>query len=918
MKHWIRYSLYVLLFLIGPAANASLPTEGDGAKRVLIINSYSKQMNWSNALSDSLSAYIYKQHPGWQIYTGNMNTENATYSTAGAFSLRSILWGYAERTHTKIDATNMQRSSFFVQDDIPDLLVWIGDEAFLHYLGYTFQIGKWKHIPMILCAVSDSVSAYGWTPERTFRFNQQYGIDEYREVTGSSPLNHPNLDEFKKDKDIHLSTIIKDGQPMCQIKVYLNYSGVTISPPVRKNLELIRQLVPDIKELIWVDNDAYSSVKMRLEVEKALPQVLPGVKYAKMIHNRMNTDSIYDVMLQPAPHRAFLTFGWSIDALYSKRSDRVVDSLFTHASTVPLFSLAKRNFEIDNYWIGGYYASHTELIDKTVHLMERALRGDSLSSIPFDTVQRYNLVLNRTAIERYGMASRADRLEDALFVHIPPTFIQKYEKHLLITGLILVFIICYLVFSYRRYLYNKELQADSDRYKRLYDKLQVIYENCSIDFALYDKEGHKLLRIVNSEAEVGSDGESNLFSENIYDSSYLTADQKEQIRLGKVVNCVALETYQLIVKPLHEVKHASASLIEIAIDLSAVIRERKEKEHYERLFRFATESSQIDVVFYDAFHSETYPTYSHVVEQDRTDLLNFQLEVRAGRMPEPLIREIRVLDNEAKEHWVRQHMYFDQESGRLIELSLDIDRQKQEEHALEEAKLKAEQSNKETRQFLSSISHEVRTPLNSIVGFSAVLAAGDDEEGEQEFAPIILRNVRLLDALITNILDLSTLDAGSVKFHYMRVNIADLFIEMETYICNNLYDRPLRVIRELPEYEEDRIIYTDQEYLSLLLLNFISNAVKFTEKGSITLGCRKEESVYYFYIKDTGCGIDPEDQKRIFNRFVKLNAYMQGTGLGLSLCKSIAEHMGGEIGVESEVGKGSTFWFKASSVSPPV
>lgn len=152
----------------------------------------------------------------------------------------------------------------------------------------------------------------------------------------------------------------------------------------------------------------------------------------------------------------------------------------------------------------------------------------------------------------------------------------------------------------------------------------------------------------------------------------------------------------------------------------------------------------------------------------------------------------------------------------------------------------------------------------------------------------------------------------------MRVNIADLFIEMETYICNNLYDRPLRVIRELPEYEEDRIIYTDQEYLSLLLLNFISNAVKFTEKGSITLGCRKEESVYYFYIKDTGCGIDPEDQKRIFNRFVKLNAYMQGTGLGLSLCKSIAEHMGGEIGVESEVGKGSTFWFKASSVSPPV
>ena len=95
----------------------------------------------------------------------------------------------------------------------------------------------------------------------------------------------------------------------------------------------------------------------------------------------------------------------------------------------------------------------------------------------------------------------------------------------------------------------------------------------------------------------------------------------------------------------------------------------------------------------------------------------------------------------------------------------------------------------------------------------------------------------------------------------------------------------------------------------MLLLNLLSNAVKFTDRGSITLGCRRQEQEFYFYVADTGCGIGKDEQKYIFNRFVKLDTYIQGTGLGLSLCKSIVKHLGGEIGVISEKDKGSTFWF---------
>lgn len=951
MKRSILYTLLSCFCLFGGMATASSLPEAKDGKRVLIINSYSKQVSWSNQLTDSLSSHIFRHHPEWQVYMGNLNTETATYTNAAAYTLRSILWGYAERTRTKVEATDARFASFFVQDDIPDVLVWIGEEGFLHYLRYTLQLNKWKHIPMVVCSVGDSVSAYGWMPERGFRFDKKYDIREYYVVSSYIDAKSPNLEVFKKDKDIRISPLVKEGKQVFKLDVYFNYSGVSLSPPVHENLQLIHRLMPDLEELIWVDNDSYSSIKSRLKVEKLLKEIMPDVRFTKMIHNRMNTDSIYNVMLQPAERRAFLTHGWNIDALHSKRSDKQMDSLFTHVSTVPLFTLTKRDFEKDNYWVGGYYLPHPEMIDKTVSLMERALRGDSLMTIPFDTVQGGKLVLNRAAIERYGLVQAADGLEDVSYVHIPPTFLQKYERQLLITGLILVLIACYTVIAYRRYRYNRQLRADYARYKRLYDKLQVIYENCSIDFALYDKGGKRLLRIVNGEAVTVANDEDDFLSEDIFKSSCLTDEQKELILAGQVINCELpviragktpagsvpeQEIYQLIVKPLRGVDYRSACHIAIAINLSPVIRERKEKEHFERMFRFAADSSQVGVIFYDVataagmatnswsltmnevFASGTYPSYEQVVPEDRAVLLNYQMEVRAGRIPKPLCREIRVTGSDKKEHWVRQHMYFVEESGRLIELSLNIDQQKQEEHALEVAKAKAELSNEETRQFLSSISHEVRTPLNSIVGFSTLLAAADEEESEHEFIPIILRNVRLLDALITNILDLSALDAGTVKFSYAQVDVADLFAEMETYIHTHISDCQLQIISEVSDIEEERIIYTDRKYLRLLLLNLLSNAVKFTEAGSIRLACRKEEDVFCITVTDTGCGISEEDQKCIFNRFCKLNSYVQGTGLGLSLCKSIVEHLGGKIGVTSEVGKGSTFWFNLASGPSPV
>lgn len=942
MRYWIFYSISVImLFLGGTTATASVPAQDKEGKRILIINSYGEQMTWSRNIVDSLKNTIRKAHPDWFVYSGDLKTETAVYSAAAILTLRSILWEYAERTKTTVDATDLSISSLFVQDDVPNAIVWIGEEGFMNYTSYILQLEKWREIPMVLCGVTDSISAYGWFPQNEFRFDRKLGIREYNVVTRYLPLDHPYIATALQNKSIKVSKTTREGTPVYRIDFKLNYSGNIVKLPIRQNLELIKHLMPDLKELIWLEGSSYRSIVTGMEVEKVFKDIMPDVKYTKITHSRMNTDSIYDVMLEPVKHRAFLSYSWSINGLHSRRPDKEIDSLFTQVATVPLFTLTERNFNENNYWIGGCYLNQPKAVELSMAMLERAIRGDSIMALPFDTLSEYSTVLNRTALKRYGLTGAADDMENVLYVNIPPTLVQRYEKQLLVGVLVLVLVSGYTLIVWRRNRYNRKLKQDYARYKRLYDKLQVIYENSSIDFALYDENGKRLHRIMNGKVEA-MDDEGDLFQENIYENSYLSDDLKAQIRSRRPVNCevsidftgklsrtnfVENDVYQLIVKPLQEVDYGNTCFMAIAINLTPTIRERKEKERFEGLFRFASDSSQVGVVFYDAntaigmatdswcknmneeFVSGTLPVYKHVVGKDREALLDFQRAICAGEVQEPFCRNIQVQGNDGKKHWIRQHMYFIQFTNWLVELSLDIDEQKQNEQKLVEAKQKAEEANEESRGFLNSICHEVRTPLNSIVGFSMILSALDDVEDKNEYAPIILRNVRLLDALIKNILDLSALDGGKISFNYTRLNVADLFIDMETYIHNNLDNFTLQIIQELPEIEEERFLTTDREYLRVLFCNLLSNAVKFTTEGSITLGYRKENGVFYFYIADTGCGIPPEDQKTIFNRFVKLDEYSQGTGLGLALCKSIVKHLGGEIGVISEKGKGSTFWF---------
>ena len=227
---------------------------------------------------------------------------------------------------------------------------------------------------------------------------------------------------------------------------------------------------------------------------------------------------------------------------------------------------------------------------------------------------------------------------------------------------------------------------------------------------------------------------------------------------------------------------------------------------------------------------------------------------------------------------------------------------------LSEAVEKAEQANQLKSAFLANMSHEIRTPLNAIVGFSNMLPHTEDPVEMREYADIIETNTDLLLQLINDILDLSKIEAGTFDFYPSSIDVNQTLEEIEQSMRLRLKnsDVTLAFTERLPGC----LFYIDKNRLIQLLANFVNNAIKFTQTGTICMGYRMTDTdTIYFYVSDTGCGMSNEQCEHVFERFVKYNPFIQGTGLGLSICRTIVERLGGKIGVDSEEGKGSTFWF---------
>ena len=239
----------------------------------------------------------------------------------------------------------------------------------------------------------------------------------------------------------------------------------------------------------------------------------------------------------------------------------------------------------------------------------------------------------------------------------------------------------------------------------------------------------------------------------------------------------------------------------------------------------------------------------------------------------------------------------------------DITEQRKASIELQEAKEKAENSDKLKSAFLANMSHEIRTPLNAIIGFSELLSMSDDEKEKQEYMEIITANNNSMLALVDNILDLSKLEADTMEYSFSNVNVNLMMREIERkFNEESTVNKKIELVYE--ETEPECVVLTEKNRVKQVVSNFLSNAYKFTKEGKISFGFNVKGNKIRFYVSDTGIGVSPGEQELIFERYYKSNNFTSGAGLGLAISKEIVRKLNGTIGVDSEQGKGATFWFE--------
>lgn len=239
----------------------------------------------------------------------------------------------------------------------------------------------------------------------------------------------------------------------------------------------------------------------------------------------------------------------------------------------------------------------------------------------------------------------------------------------------------------------------------------------------------------------------------------------------------------------------------------------------------------------------------------------------------------------------------------------DITKLNKIEEEMRAKKEAAEQSSVSKSAFLANMSHEIRTPLNAIVGFSDILASTDTKDERMQYQEIIKSNANLLLQLVNDILDVSKIEAGMLDFNYADVDINLMLSDLHQQALMKLEGSSSSVNLVKSLGAENCVAKTDRVRVSQVISNFLSNAMKYAAQGQITMGYEVRGDNLYFFVKDNGKGISKEDLSKLFERFYRVDRTKSGTGLGLAISKTIVDKLGGKIGADSELEKGSTFWF---------
>lgn len=891
MRSIFKVSILFLCLLTHSFLSAgNLPEKN--IKHILIISAYADSNPWSNSFITPIV------------------TMASQDSTIGVYTINLKMFAVQK------NSVNVEKFEEGICEKLPQytpkMVVFIGNASFV----FCDNLNKiWPDIPMLLCGERDYtgpdsliIEAHPLTPQ------QQIPISDLQ-------------------KTMNLT--------MMHAKLYME-----------ENLQLMKQLIPQMKKVIYIADGTYMCQQNNYDLSTIIKEKYPELDYQLISAEDTSTDSLFAILNQQNPRTTGLIFSsWLRRKDYE---DNLVMTTNSHriiaTSPVPLFSFRKVGIQEEGGIVGGYIYNEKKYIDRMLKTIKDILHGQQPRYTPIYHAEDATPIFNyQSLIQRNLDPKRCPG--NTIFYNAPPTFWEKYEYTII--GIACLVILLLLFFQYHRVrvlekmkrIQHKELES-TGKYYNIINNMPILYmveelikndDGRIVDTMYVDVNKHFEKKFFEKHQIIGKRG-SEIFPESLPQFlHFMNIALKEKRSITFSYYYKEIDTfYDVVVNASNdgrfmdvfcmdstELHHAQMQMrsinhkLSMALDIANIIPWKWDLKthtiHYDVNKALSNENQEIndeqlsmsDEQYFAKIHAEDLPKVKEICTNFIT-----------GHCKKAKL-EYRVLNNvngAKRIDWIETQIAIDSydENGQpetLIGSSLTITDRKNMEIDLISAKNRAEESNRLKSAFLANMSHEIRTPLNAIVGFSGILASTEEEEEKREYVSIIENNNTLLLQLISDILDLSKIEAGTMDFLYTDFELNKVMEELEQSLRLKLSpDREVTLTLTTPQPE--CYIHAERNRISQIIINLVTNAIKFTETGSIHFGYEiREKEILYFYVTDTGCGISEDKQESVFGRFVKLNSFVQGTGLGLSICQTLIQQMGGEIGVHSKTGKGSTFWF---------
>ncbi len=874
----------ILLSLMFSFPLSSQAREENGA--VLIINTHKETLPLSQCIVQGVLAGLPDTVNATSVITDNMNILQID-------------------TESKLDSLTRELLSGY--DEPPSLIVIEGNSSWklLHE-----EIEKcWGDVPIILC----------------YNYERMGTRDNYLYKT--EVTNHePTVEEAVKGKNVTLVPI-------------LYYP--------RQTLALMKTMLPQMDTLAFVSDRRYMNSQNRYLLTNEVKEKYPEMTLKFITQGEVDVNNLLDTLQTCGPRTGILFGSWYIPGYSFNRNHILGYRIITKHTQHPIFCLNDMLVR-QNDAAGGCFELYVDIQRAISDATRQILNGKEARDIPAVWIApRY--VLNYEMAVRHGI-DLGKAPQGTIFYKEPVSFWVKHRVGIM--AAILLMIAALAVVAMRLFMSNKVRRAQDKEletmrsYDHLFNTMPIAFMSCRLERnAQGDVTGYWVER-VNPTFErffYALDTRTPLKSGSVWkdnDPRLVQLIERmnlcDKVRTPMMFNFTREDTgrhYHKLLIPEGEDKMTlyymdCTDLVEaqqevqlmyhkmaLSLELSNLISWKWRLDKWTVECDSKRSLKDIDapiapVVFTtEEFINRIHPDHRNRMEYKYQELIDGKTELFSEVC---LTQHLLNGASYPAYDWIETKavVFRRDERGRPVSLlgsSKVITEHKTLEQSLISAKEMAEHANQLKSAFLANMSHEIRTPLNAIVGFSGILAVTDDEEERQEYAKIIETNNELLLQLVSDILDLAKIEAGTLDFEYSSVDINQMLYDVEQAARLKAANTGLHI--EFDHRLPVCVARTERNRVLQIINNFMTNAFKFTKKGSICFGYQRRGDYLRFYVSDTGCGIPKAQQKSIFGRFVKLNTFAQGTGLGLSICETIIQRMGGEIGVESEEGIGSTFWF---------